>query len=52
MDSDHKELANKKICVSGGFDSTLIIWNMNDEKPTKKIPIVDIFNKYEMKVDG
>lgn len=34
-----KNFVDKKICVSGGFDSTLVIWNMVEEKPMKKIPI-------------
>lgn len=37
--SEQKDFINKKICVSGGFDSMLIIWDMVEEKPLKKIPI-------------
>lgn len=52
MYSEGKQFADKKICVSGGFDSTLIIWNIDEEKPIKKVPIAEIFEKYEIKMEN
>jgi hypothetical protein len=28
-----------KVCISGGFDSTLIIWNIDEGKAMKKIAL-------------
>ena len=49
---DNKALVKKKLCVSGGFDSTVVLWDMEEEKPIKKVGITELFNKYEIKSDN
>ena len=52
MYSEGKQFADKKICASGGFDSTLIIWDIEEEKPIKKVPIAKKFKKYDIKMEN
>lgn len=52
VDVNGKGYEGKRICVSGGYDCTLVVWDMQEEKPIKKVPIVDILNKFQIKTDN
>lgn len=46
VDVNGKGYEGKRVCVSGGYDCSLVVWDMEEEKPIKKVPVVDILNKF------